>query len=99
LVGGGHAVVFSSVGKASVAPENGALRLTVKTDTPSIRLDRTFLNNQWTDTSLPLTGQRVEFLDTVIFDMPPGREADAAVAAMRNAIAECSSPINQIIRR
>ena len=85
--------------RASVAPENGVLRLTVRTDTPSIRLDRTFLNNQWSDTSLPLTGQRVEFLDTVIFDMPPGREADAAVAALRDAIAECSSPINQIIRR
>jgi hypothetical protein len=77
--------------RISMAPEGPVNRLTVRTDTPTIRLERTFLSsNQWTDTTLPRSGSRVEFVDTVIFDLPPGPDAGNLLASLQNAVAGCS---------
>jgi hypothetical protein len=77
--------------RVSLTPEAGVSRLTVRTDTPTIRLERTFLSgNQWVDVSLPGSGSRVEFVDTVIFDMSPGLEANNVFQSLRDAVDECS---------
>jgi Cytochrome C oxidase, cbb3-type, subunit III len=77
--------------RVSLAPEGPVSRLTVRTDTPTIRLERTFLSsNQWRgDASLPRAGSRIESVDTVIFDLPPGPEAARVFESLRDAIAEC----------
>jgi cytochrome c553 len=77
--------------RASLAPEGNVSRLTVRADTPTIRLERTFVSsNRWNDPALPRTGSTVEFVDMVIFDLPPGPDTNNVVAALRDAIAECS---------
>lgn len=77
--------------RVSQAPVGSVNRFTIRADSPSIRLERTFSSsNLWNDPSLPRTGNAVEFVDTVIFDVPPGPEADRAFETFRNAIAECS---------
>jgi hypothetical protein len=77
--------------RVSLNPEGPVSRLTVRTDTPAIRLERTFLSsNQWTDTTLPRSGSRVEFVDTVIFDLPPGSAANEVLRSMQDAVAACS---------
>lgn len=82
--------------QASLTPEGTVSRLTVRAGSPTtrpkpIRLQRTFLSsNQWNDPALPRTGSTVEFVDTVIFDLPPGPDANSAFASFREAIAECS---------
>jgi mono/diheme cytochrome c family protein len=77
--------------RVSMAPEGPVSRITVRTDTPTIRLERTFLSsNQWTDATLPRSGSRVEFVDTVIFDLPPGPDANNVFRSLQEAIGECS---------
>jgi hypothetical protein len=77
--------------RASLAPEGTVSRLTVRADTPTIRLERTFLSsNRWNDPALPPTGSTIEFVDTVIFDLPPGPETNSVFASFRDAIAECA---------
>ncbi len=77
--------------RASLAPEGTVSRLTVRADTPTIRLERTFLSsNRWNDLSLPRTGSAVEFVDTVIFDLPPGSDTNSVFESFRSAITECS---------
>jgi len=77
--------------RASLAPEGTVSRLTVRADTPIIRLERTFLSsNRWNDLSLPRNGSAVEFVDSVIFDLPPGSDTKSVFESFRSAIAECS---------
>jgi hypothetical protein len=77
--------------RASLAPEGSVSRLTVRADTPTIRLERTFLSSdRWNDPALPRSGSTVEFVDTVIFDLPPGPDTNRVFASFRDAIAECS---------
>jgi mono/diheme cytochrome c family protein len=76
--------------RASLAPEGNVSRLTVRADRPVIRLERTFFSSGgWSDPALPRTGSRVEFIDMVIFDLPPGLETDRVVESLRDAITEC----------
>jgi hypothetical protein len=77
--------------RASLAPEGAVSRLTVRADSPTIRLERTFLSSdRWNDPALPRSGSTVEFVDTVIFDLPPGPDTNSVFASLRDAIAECS---------
>jgi hypothetical protein len=77
--------------RASLTPEGTVSRLTVRADTPTIRLERAFLSsNGWNDFSLPRNGSAVEFVDRVIFDLPPGSDTNRAFESFRSAITECS---------
>jgi mono/diheme cytochrome c family protein len=77
--------------RVSLAPQGSVSRLTVTANTPTIRLERTFLSSkQWRDTALPRTGSTVEFVDTVIFDLPAGLDATRVFESLRDAITECS---------
>jgi hypothetical protein len=77
--------------RASLAPEGNVSRLTVLADTPTIRLERTFLSSdRWNDPALPRSGSTIEFVDKVIFDLPPGPDTNSVFASFRDAIAECS---------
>jgi hypothetical protein len=56
-----------------------------------IRLERSAINqNRWNDPSLPSTGTRTEFPQSVQFDLPRDAETDRAFEALRNAIAHCA---------
>jgi hypothetical protein len=77
--------------RASLAAEGTVSRLTVRADSPTIRLERTFLSSdRWNDSALPRSGSTVEFVDTVILDLPPGPDTNSVFASLRDAIAECS---------
>jgi hypothetical protein len=74
--------------QSSVGP---VTRLSVKADSPTIRLERSFSSsNQWNDPALPRNGTAVEFVPEVIFDLPPGPETNSVIESFRNRIAECS---------
>ncbi len=71
--------------------EGTVTRLSVKSDTPTIRLARSISSsNRWNDASLPRPGNTVEFVRDLIFDLPPGPETDRVVQSLRNSIADCS---------
>jgi len=78
--------------RATISPVATVNRLTVKSDTPTIRLERSFSSsNQWNDPSLPRNGNRIEFVPEVIFDLPSDSETNRVFESLRDAIAQCSA--------
>ncbi len=84
---------FSLDGVRATLTAVGAVgRVSIKSDTPTIRLNRTFSSsNLWNDPSLPRNGNRVEFVPEVIFDMPPGSDTNLVLETFRDAITRCST--------
>ena len=83
--------VFHGAVRATITAVGGVNRISVKSNTPTIRLERSFSSsNQWNDPSLPRDGNRVEFVPEVIFDLPSGSETNRVFEFLLDAIAQCS---------
>ena len=83
---------FSLAGvRASQTSVGPVSRISVKADSRTIRLERSFSSSdQWSDPSVPRNGTAIEFVPEVIFDLPPGPETNGVFESFRNAIADCS---------
>lgn len=80
---GGIRATLTAVGTVS--------RINVKSETPTIRLERSFSSsNQWNDPSVPRNGNKVEFVPEVIFDLPRGSETSRVFDSLRDAITQCA---------
>jgi mono/diheme cytochrome c family protein len=79
--------------QASMTSNGNFSRVLVTALSPGvIRLERSSVNqNRWNDPSLPVTGNRTEFPNSVQFDLPRDADTDRAFASLRNAIDRCSA--------
>jgi hypothetical protein len=79
--------------QASITPNGNFSRVLVTALSPgAIRLERSVVNqNRWNDPSLPGTGRRTEFPNSVQFDLPRDADTDRAFSSLRSAIDRCSA--------